>query len=66
MDIESGSQGRAGGAAGRKSKMPLLKFPLPGKDQGGRVHAVEVSGARGVCRGLGPGQAGPTGFQGPL
>lgn len=58
MDIESGSKGGAGGGARRKSKMPLLKFPLPGEGPGWaglRVHTMDVSGARGVCRGLEPG-----------
>lgn len=34
MDIESGSKGGAGEAARRKSKRPLLKFPLPREGPG--------------------------------
>ena len=66
LAIESGSKVRDGLAARRKSRMLLLKMHLTGARAGaGWVHAVEVSGGRGVCTGQEPKQAGP-GFQGPL
>lgn len=62
LAIESGSKVRAGLAARRKARMLLLKMHLTGA---GGVHAVEVSGGRGVGTNQEPKQAGP-GFQGPL